>query len=481
MTIFSGDLRRPPCAHPTRQGGWVARLLAFFGLGGALLALLGAPATAGAQTFGDTVGLGVKFLQGQPLSDLDMLERLQVRWVREHVVWSRVEPRAGQYVGLDERLRTLLAYCRRHDIALVALLTLSNPQAYPERDDQPASSYPPEAFGRFAAEAVRLLKAQGVRFVIELGNEPHNTSLRRLLGGRWQGQPPSPWLNHYAAMVNAAVAAIKAEDPAVKVLANDDMWVVHHHLLAAGIDPRLDGLSVHPYSGTPEVAAVAHDTDWARPYQVVDPDRAFASAVRRLREASKARWGREAEIWVTEWGWATAGEPGSPASAVPERTVAAYLPRAFILAAEAGVQATCWFSSFDGPDGPMGLLRRDGSARAALESLRTLTAQLGPMRLRARLLGEQGVKAGVQLFEFTDESGHRTLVGWSAASKNEAPVLRWPAAGADTAWTEVDASGAAHPLVVQAQQVQWPLGPAPSYLRWPDGAPLPSSWLNPGS
>lgn len=399
----------------SRAARWVAGAVL---LAGAMASTAATEPEKTARPFGDFVGLGVKFLQGQSLDTLPMLGDLKVKWVREHVSWSAVEPAPGQspprYAALPDNLRKQLAYYRANDIGLVALLTLSNGKTTPLTAADVARDSDPAAFGRFAAEAARLLKAEGVRFVLEVGNEPHNSHLAKALGGQWQGKAPSPWLDHYVRMVNAAVKEVKAIDPTVKVIAGDDMWVVDYWMLAGGLDPRLDGLTVHPYTpGIPEVTAIAHDTDWVRPFVAVNPDRSFQSAFTRLRAAALERQGRPLEIWVTEMGWPVAEGANPVKGSVPERIAAAYIPRSFILAAEAGVEGFLWFSSNDSVDGPMGLTRNNQTQRLTYSAFKTMTSELGNLRFARRLLGDQGTSATGQAFLFTDDRAN-TIVAWQA-------------------------------------------------------------------
>ena len=472
-----------PQPRLTGASGRIARRLA----GALLLAIVMAPAhSAGpgsnARPFGDIVGLGVKFLQGQPLEALPMLTDLKARWVREHVSWSSVEPSSdqtpGRYVALPENLRKQLAFYRANDIGVVALLTLSNGKTVPRTTAEVDRFSDPAAFGRFAAEAARLLKAEGVRFVLEVGNEPHNSHLRKVLGGHWNGKPPSPWLDHYVRMVNAAVEEVKAIDPGVKVIAGDDMWVVGYRLLAAGLDPRLDGLSVHPYTpGVPEVAAVAHDTDWIRPLVVVDPDRSLQSAIARLRAAALQKQGRPLEIWITEMGWPVAEGTRPAKRSVDERTAAAYLPRSFILAAEAGVEGFCWFSSNDSVDGPMGLTRNDGTRRLAYGAFKTMTTELGTLRFVRRLLGAQGTAAAAQAFLFADEHV-RTIVAWQVEGHDRsALVISQVGAGA---LVVTDLLGNRRTVETRGGRATVALGSEPVYVQLPPGgATLPQIQIHP--
>ena len=385
------------------------------------------------RPFGEMVGLGVKFSQGQPERDLEMLLDLRVRWVRDAVHWPQIEPARDRLTGFSAALRRQLDFYRRHDIGLVALLTLGNRSAYP--GEAPAAPYDPAAFGRYARHIAQLLRDAGVRFVLEIGNEPHNSPFAKALGGAWNGRAPSPWVDHYVRMVHAAVAAVKDYDASIRLLTDDDMWVLHYWFLQAGLPRALDGFALHPYTpGPPERTAVAHDTDWTRPFSVVDPDRSFASAVRRLREQGRAQLDCPPEIWLTEWGWAVGG--AEVPHAVPEATAVAYLPRAFVLAAAAGVEVLCWFSAHDAVDGPMGLLRHGGARRDTYQAFRTLTAQLHDHVLARQAAGATTPTGGLQAFVFDGPRGSR-LVAWSADGR----VRRLPWTGGAATAPGVDALG----------------------------------------
>jgi len=372
------------------------------------------------KKFGEMVGLGVKFSQGQPLTELPMLLDLRVRWVRENLWWRDIEPEPGRIAPLPAYLKKQLDFYREHDIGFIALLSLENDRAYPATMDDPGRPYDPEHFARFAVSVARMLKAEGVRFVLELGNEPHNSSIRKVMGGEWNGKGPAPWVKHYVQMVSAAVTLVKAYDPAIRILSNDDMWVVHYWFLEAGLPTALDGFAVHPYTqGIPEQAAVEQDTEWTKPFQVVDADRSFGSAVRRLRERGLTRLGKVPSIWVTEWGWPVGdGSRGT----VAEDELVAYLPRAYILAAAAGVEVLCWFSSQDSVDGPMGLTRNDLGRRKSYQAFRTLTAQLADSVFQRQVAGFRDKTLGLQAFLFASSSGS-TLAVWSADKKKRRMTL----------------------------------------------------------
>ena len=176
--------------------------------------------------------------------------------------------------------------------------------------------------------------------------------------------------------------------------------------------------------------------------------------MRRLREQARGRLDCTPAIWITEWGWAT----GNVAHAVPEATLAAYLPRAFVLAAAAGVEALCWFSAQDTVDGPMGLTRNDGSRRAGYHALRTLSAQLGKHALLRQAAGAEAPTSGLQAFVF-EALDERRLVAWSADGR--ARRLPWRSGGA----VEVGVDALGSPVTVQGgPRPTVAIGPAPVYL-----------------
>lgn len=418
------------------------------------------------RNFGEMIGLGVKFTQGQPTSQLPMLRELGVRWVREHIAWELIEPAPGSYTEFSGTLKTELDFYKSNDIGLVALLTLGNFKAYPPTAEDPARPYHVKAFGAYAAQVCRMLRKHGVRFVLELGNEPHSSRLATILGGAWNGRLPSPWVDRYVQLAHSAVAAVKAIDPTTKLMVNDDMWVIHYWFLEAGLPRELDAISVHPYNapGIPERTAVAHDTDWTRPFTVVDADRSFASGVRRLRSQAQLKLGRTPEIWVTEWGWPTA--EGTDTKGVPESTVAAYLPRAFILAAAAGVEVMCWFSAWDAFDGPMGLVRRDGSQRAAYHAFKAMSAQLGDHKHARQASGQANPLTGVQAHVFEGPRG-RKLVAWSA----DAVTRRMPLPNSIGEATVVDHMGRLSAAQTDGEETPGVgIGAAPVYIQgtWTD-------------
>ena len=371
--------------------------------------VLGQP-TAAPRVLRDGLGLNVRFAAGQPMRELGDLAELGVRWVRDTLPWRQLEPRAGELVAPPPAFLQRLRHYRSLDIGVVCVLSLSNERAYPARPDEPWRSVDPQAFGAHAAAMARLLSEAGLRFVLEIGNEPHNGFMPKLLGGDWSGQPPSPWVRHYVAMCEAAVKAVRAVDPAVRLLSDDDMWITHYRYLDAGLPAGLDGLAVHPYGPTGPELTTQPSAPWMRPYEVSDGDRRLASAVRRLQAKGRQHWGRTPSIWFTEWGWAE----GLPAPrTLSEGLQAARLWRAFVVAEAAGVEVLCWYSARDLGRDRFGLVDAGGRRRLAFTAMRQLARELGDWQLLGQVLGQARPTAGPQAFLF-GQGGRQRLVAWQA-------------------------------------------------------------------
>lgn len=366
------------------------------------------------RKFRELLGLGVKFAQGEPLSSLANLKELRVSWVRDTVLWPTVEPVAGQFKPFPEEFRTRLDFYRANNIGVVFLLAFNNPVAYPATPDQPYRSVDPAAFARYAVEVARQLKTAGVRFVLEIWNEPHNYVLRPMLGGEWNGKPPSPWVDHYVRIVRETVRQVKAFDGRIALFSDDDMWVLHYWFLEAGLPRELDGFAFHPYvnetSIGPEMTAITATTDWSRPFDVVDTERSFVSAVNRLQERGLAKLGKLPRMWITEWGWAIGQK--TPFGLVTEDMLAGLLPRAFIVAEAAGIETLCWFSSQDSVDGPIGLVANDGRKRKSYFAFKTLAEQLGDYEYVQQVAGATHPGTGAQAHLFRNGNQYK-LALWN--------------------------------------------------------------------
>ncbi len=303
-----------------------------------------------------------------------------------------------------------------------------------------------------------MLRESGVSFVLEVWNEPHNT-MRPVFGGEWNAKPPSPWVDHYVKLVAETVKQAKSVDPRIRILTDDDMWIIHYWFLEAGLPRNLDGFAVHPYAPRgPEKAAVDSNTDWCLPFHVVDDQSSFASGVQYLRNQGRTKLGRSPEIWVTEWGWKI-GEK-TPRGPVTEEMLAALLPRAFITAASAGVEAMLWFSAQDTVDGEMGLSDNTGRRRMSYFAFRALSQQLGDYVLVRQMAGAANPTTGVQAFLFRNNRDYK-LVIWNLDTEQREVVLSGPFQNARAN----DALGQPVPMSRDGRSPpKLVLGPSPVYV-----------------
>jgi len=406
----------------------------------------------------DMIGVNVKFSQGEPMTDLPLLTRLGVRWVRDSVDWQDVEPTAGQYRPFPAPFQQRLDFYRANGIGVVFGLWYDNTAAYPNTPADPAHSTNPAAYGRYAAEVTRQLRASGVRFVVELFNEPHNSL--KWIGGTWNGAPPCAWLDRYVEMVRAAAADAKAVDPSVRLLVDDDMWIIHYWFLERGLPPAIDGLAIHPYvKNWPEISAVAQDTTWVKPFDVVDADGSFRSAACRLRDHAATKLGHTPALWLTEWGWPIGGPVTADDHTMTEDMLAGLIPRAYLTAADAGIENLCWFSIRDSVDGPMGLTRNDGSHRKTFDAFAVMSDALGDCTAIDHTAGGDHPTSGVQAYRLARPDGTATLVAWDIDGNRDA-TLAGPASGVtDVFGHAVDAGrGTDGTLLLH-------LGQSPLYVR----------------
>lgn len=414
------------------------------------------------RRFREVLGLGTKFAQGEPGADLQLLTDLGVRWVRDTVDWSVMEPIAGTYIDFPPEFRARLDFYKAHDIGLVFLLAYDDWVAHPPNSQNPTAAFDAVAFGNYARQMAERLRSTGVRFVLELWNEPHNMVLRPALGGAWNGQPPSPWLDYYVRMVGEAVRQVKAFDSSIRLLDDDDMWVLHYWFLEAGLPSALDGFAVHPYvGGFPERAAIDENTDWMKPFVGVDADGSFSSAMRRLRAQGAQKLGRTPEMWITEWGWPV-DQANSSGTSLSEDTVAAWLPRAFVLAEAAGAETLCWFSAQDSVDGPMGLTTNDGRKRKPYLSFKALSDNFGDYFYMGQVAGADHPASGTQAFLFRRDTSLK-IVAWTV----EPTATRLQLDGALQSATLMDSFGQPLRASGDVSGAYVTLGAAPVFLEFP--------------
>jgi hypothetical protein len=443
-------------------------LLATLSLGLAMPIAWGQEKTLSQRPMREGFGLNVKFIQGQPEEQIDLLPRLGVNWVRDTVMWPTVEPRPGEYRPFPLPFQTRLKKYRDMGIGIVFMLAYTNSAAYPKTSHNPLAPIDPKAFGRYAAYVAAQLEKAGVRFALEVWNEPHNFHIREMVGGNWNGRPPSPWVDHYIEMVREVFEQARKVAPDVSVMTSEDVWSNHYWFAR---HPRLpDGfcdIGLHPYTNDsatgPEVAAPYPNTDWGKPFQMVDNGRAFESAVRRLRDYTQRHTGHRPNLWLTEWGWRI-NEKFSGGT-VTESLASAFLPRAFIISEAIGSKALLWFSMYDAKDGAFGLLDMQGKPRATFKAFEAMNHLIGDYVLSTRLTPAERPTTGLQAYLLKKGQLQRIVV-WSADNLDREFTL-------DSSWQVSDVHDV-YGTLVKAQEPfkQIQIGAAPVYLQLKSTAPV---------
>jgi len=368
--------------------------------------------------FGEAVGLVVHFNQGETLEHLENLKDLGVKWVRDEENWAGVEKKKGEYVWPEKRLKRLKFYKENGIGVIFAVTYAANKNVYP---DDP---YNPEGFGGYAVAAAKLHKEAGVEVVLEIFNEPHNFGLMQKYGGKWYGSADCAWIDHYLKMANEAVRQVKAYDPNIKLLADEDVWTNHYWYLEGNLDKRIDGFAIHPYTfhgntPGPEIAHFGQGTEsWMKDWTIIDDDRSNRSLMRRLRAQYMEKIGRPLEMYITEWGHPVGGKGFKKDTRMTEDDIAAYLPRAYMSGVAAGARSVCWHVSQDMGDGPMGLIRNDQTKRKTYDVLKAMVEQLGEYQMVKQIAGLDSTTTGVQAYLFEGDAGYK-VIAWNIEGPTE--------------------------------------------------------------
>jgi hypothetical protein len=313
------------------------------------------------------------------------------RCLRIDFTWSRIQP-SPPPAPLDfSRYDELVDQAAAHGIRLTAILDYSvdwAAAAAPPGDDR----YPPDdpaTFAAFAGEAATRYRDRVQAW--EIWNEPNNS-----LSGFWK---PVPDPAAYARLAKAAAAAITRADRRAAIVTGGlaptfDLLVYQRDwgfFTAASKAERrwfrrFDAAALHPYTylQAPPPEQENLPLGPSVPHQIRDfRDRLTESHATRL------------PLWVTELGWHTAPDSGTPGfpPGVSELDQARFLVRATLLALAQGVERVCWYTLLDYPsflsnkEDAFGLFHYQAMPTAATldpkpayQAAKTLAAVLGPTR-----------------------------------------------------------------------------------------------------
>ncbi|WP_052361896.1 hypothetical protein [Geminisphaera colitermitum] len=335
-----------------------------------------------------------KMLHWDPQKYIPMIADLGVGWIRDELMWNRIEPERGEYRIPDADWEWInLAHQNR--LKIIVTLNGSNSLVYGGIDD-----YEPEAYAKAAAFLARELK--GKVQAIEVINEPFNWYARSyfegtsrggdLYGLTKNGQPES-WLGRYAKLINKTAEAVKAVNPGMKVIGFGGFPAMNMRMIETGISPAVDGVVLHPYSYriTPEIIPyAASDENFKRNggRQTADAEGTFASLIRYSREFSAMHNGPR-ETWLTEWGYTTKRDRAGSRSnfaGFTEHAQAVYIQRRFMECLGLGVENSIVYSFIDDKNSPLetsefngednfGLIKSDGTPKPAYAAVQRLARE----------------------------------------------------------------------------------------------------------
>jgi hypothetical protein len=319
---------------------------------------------------------------------LDRMSGVRADRVRIAVNWAQVVARAPQ-TGEDTTdaawpgyrwgpVDTAVAEATAR--GLTPIVSLNGAPTWAEGPGRPASAPPgswrpdPAAFGAFARAAA--LRYPGVRYW-QAWNEPN---LNVYLTPQWEhGKPASP--AHYRRMLNAFYDAVKAVNPANRVITAGtapfgDPGTSGNRMRPARFDRELfcvsggacanpakfDVLSHHPYSvGGPNRKALNTD-------DVSVPDLGkLVTPLRRAERAGRVAGAKHHAVWVTEISWDSS--PPDPLG-VPAQKQARWLEESLYVLWRSGVDTVIWFLARDqapipsfGDTYQSGVFLRDGTPK----------------------------------------------------------------------------------------------------------------------
>ncbi len=283
------------------------------------------------------------------------LSEAGVPWVRMFPEWRSVEPAQGAWKW--DKLDAMLKSAADNNIQILAILmgsaawTKDKSHAFPMKNLEDWSNYVTASVERYK-------------------NQVHYWEVWNEGNGGFNDNHNST--ADYASLVAATYTAVKKADPSAQVgmtVASFDAPYLNQAILAmakAGKPNNFDFLCIHPY----EVADGLAEPNGEIPYLWM---------THTLRDILKANAPERAnaDIWITEVSRRVENKSGK---SITEDDAAKTLVKLYTMASAQGIKHTLWFEARDpvGEDQGFGLLKRDGTPRAAYNTIKTMTTCLGP-------------------------------------------------------------------------------------------------------
>jgi polysaccharide biosynthesis protein PslG len=290
-------------------------------------------------------------ISAEPLPDQAELARMgrgQVGTLRVNLAWGSVQSAPGAPYDWSH-YDSVIAGAARNGIRVLATVYSSPTWAEPSPEYPPLGDRLPQ-FEDFVRAAVKRYGSRVAEW--QVWNEPNSPLF-------WK---PKPDPAGYLELLRAFDSAAHDADPQARIVLGglfptphggitmEDFMAALYRSHAARL---FDAAAIHPYAANPENALQStHD----------------------LRDEMDRFGDADGGIWISEVGWASAGQP-SGLTVGPQRQ-AGYLTRTFQLAADQreqlGLEGVIWYSLNDTP-GPLwpghcGLFTLDGTAKPSWDA-----------------------------------------------------------------------------------------------------------------
>jgi polysaccharide biosynthesis protein PslG len=310
-------------------------------------------------------------IAAEPLPGAGELARMgrgRVGTLRVNLAWGSVQPTPGAPYDWSH-YDSVVGQAARNGIRVLATAYSSAPWAEPTPEYPPLGDRLPE-FQDFVRAAVRRYGSDGTYWKEnpgiptlpildwQLWNEPNSPLF-------WK---PAPDPAGYLSLLRGFDRAVRGTDAAARIMLGGlfptprggiDMPAFLKTLYRGGAKDLFDSVALHPYAASPRQAL---------------------ADVTEARQLLDGLGDPGARLWITEVGWASAGQP-SGLTVSPERQ-ANYLRQTFELAAEnrdrLGLDGVVWYSLNDTP-GPLwpahcGLFNLAGDAKPSWDAFVRLTS-----------------------------------------------------------------------------------------------------------
>ena len=237
-------------------------------------------------------GMWSDYTWEQRIEVLDKMAAAGMKWVRVDMGWGSFQENGPDSYSqwYIDRADRVVNEARARGLNVLATIwwTPGWANGNAGRETPPTD---PQAYGRFAGWAADHFKGRVAAW--EIWNEPND--------GFFKGTAAD-----YAKLLKAAYPAIKAADPASKVVFggpthNDAAWI--EKVYEAGGAGNFDVMATHPYTGPSDLAPEAPD----------DGNKWRIAHVAVVYDLMK-KWGDgDKKIWFTEFGWSShPTQPGAP-------------------------------------------------------------------------------------------------------------------------------------------------------------------------